>query len=75
MRDTAVRDSMPSTTSLEYQRERMRNMSSIADDSANANLKHLTHVTADAMDVAITAVFTARTGVARSNRSGSSHRA
>jgi uncharacterized membrane protein YccC len=63
VRETAVRDSMPSTTSLECQRERMRNMSSIADDSANANLKHLTHVTADAMDVAIAAVFTARTGL------------
>jgi uncharacterized membrane protein YccC len=61
VRNTAVRDSMPSTTALEYQRERMRNLSSIADTSDSATLKHLSHVTADAMDVAIAAVFTVRT--------------
>jgi len=61
VRNTAVRDSMPSATALEYQRERMRNLSSIADNSDGATLRHLAHVTADAMDVAIAAVFTVRT--------------
>jgi uncharacterized membrane protein YccC len=61
VRNTAVRDRMPSATALEYQRERMRQMSSIADNSDSAMLKHLAHVTADAMDVAIAAAFTART--------------
>jgi hypothetical protein len=59
--DTAVRDSMPSATSLAYQRKRMRQVAVIADNSDDAMLKYLTHVTADAMDVAIAAVFTVRT--------------
>ena len=61
VRANAVRDSMPSASALELQRMRVLQMSSIADNSDQAWLKHLAHLIADAMDVALAAVFTVRT--------------
>jgi uncharacterized membrane protein YccC len=63
VRHAAARDRMPSAEEREHQRGRMRQVAARSDTCADPLLRHLAHVTADAMDVAIAAVFTVRTEI------------
>lgn len=74
----AARDKIPSAAAREQQRDEVRRLASIADKSGDPVITHLARTTADAMDVAIAAAFTARTEVAVATGSaipiGPSHR-
>ncbi|MGA9900951.1 MAG: FUSC family protein [Terriglobales bacterium] len=61
---TATRDRIPPAAARDQQRGEMRHVASLANACGDPLITHLAHMTADAMDVAIAAVFTARTDVA-----------
>ncbi len=61
---TATRDKIPPAAVREQQRDEIRDAASRANACGDPLVTHLAHMTADAMDVAIAAVFTARTDLA-----------
>ncbi len=60
----AAHDKIPSAAAREQQRDEMRHLATLADRTGDPLIMHLAQMTADAMDVAIAAVFTVRTDVA-----------